>query len=501
MLRFKEFLLEVGLSFREVHPKMADLEDRLRGSSDFESDEHRALSIYDGGSKYINPNLINYHNNGLEPPRSMPSRVGVFDLPALDAATSKPFNRSFVMYSGLGFNPREHMRGDGRILMPAYTSGSLDKGVAGSYMKHIDKDGYRHILRIQVRHNDTGASMSPISTRVHEIILPRNMVLHIRRSEVDPEDSRVIVHHAVIDHEVEPGDFRKEPRLGARDRLMDKIRVGEHSRDDIESGLFGGYLVQDHLDELSKRFMARVRGGDVSRGELEDAHGFGYMSREARDILSGRIMDRLGDGDIDVRNRHDLSYDLDHANRNGYMNEKLRERLSDPMMMWLGTGGSIREGSGVEDHMHSYLSSRMKGILSGRLAEMIRRGHHTRGDLRLANEYGYMGRGIRKLLSDRLLREIEKGSDVEMGLNDAYKYGYMGNDVRGALRGRLLSRILRGEHNEKDLHLSHAFEYLSSDIKKAHIEQIRKKPRRFDIIFARKLGYLPKDLEDRYNEI
>jgi hypothetical protein len=108
----------------------------------------------------------------------------------LDKLTKNPIGQSLHVYSGIGFNPAEHIKdheGVKKLHLPAYTSVTHDKETAHNFSEQNLNQHDKHILHIHMKPEDRGFHVGELSSWVakpqHETILPRNTKLHIHSSE------------------------------------------------------------------------------------------------------------------------------------------------------------------------------------------------------------------------------------------------------------------------------------------------------------------------------
>jgi hypothetical protein len=102
----------------------------------------------------------------------------------LKNATSHPIGHQVHLYSGLNFNPYEHMDKKTKILhLPAFTSTSHDKTVARNFAmeKYWTEKGPKHILHIHMKPTDKGVHINHETNfdKEHETILPNNTKLKV----------------------------------------------------------------------------------------------------------------------------------------------------------------------------------------------------------------------------------------------------------------------------------------------------------------------------------
>ena len=182
-----------------------EVSDKLKEKSKpFENPEEKhEVKQYTADSSDTNHALISHHLRG-EPIADYLHK----SIRRLDTATNHPIGHHVHLYSGIGFNPAEHLVGEHHIHLPAYTSMTHDKRVASDFADYRASGDQktRHILHVHMRPEDKGLHVSHASTfsTEHETILPRRTTL-----KVHPEPEIIHLHnghklhiwHAHIHHQ------------------------------------------------------------------------------------------------------------------------------------------------------------------------------------------------------------------------------------------------------------------------------------------------------------
>lgn len=179
-----------------------DLDDNTHLGSDLDSqigklhrlhqisDEDRVhLKRYTTASRNLNTTLYNNHKAGIY-------SEGVIDrhsLYGLDRATSRPIQTNLSVYSGLKYDPEPEIKRakrmtNGVIHLPAYTSTSLDKGVAEQYAipSGYGRSKTLHIFHFHLDPEDNGVFLGrrhSVHPSESELLLPRNTKIHIDGEE------------------------------------------------------------------------------------------------------------------------------------------------------------------------------------------------------------------------------------------------------------------------------------------------------------------------------
>ena len=119
-------------------------------------------------------------------------------IKALDRRTSSPIGHHVSLYSGLGFNPANHITGKNLIRMPAYTSLTHAKRIA-TFFSALKQSGeqndgdkpVRHILHVHMRPEDHADHIGDAHDNAteHETILPRDTVLKIHDTPTTHKDA------------------------------------------------------------------------------------------------------------------------------------------------------------------------------------------------------------------------------------------------------------------------------------------------------------------------
>ena len=177
------------------------------------SKEHSdTLTNYSGGaSGIINKKLIDdYHGKKPDPdhPHSKEhiQKAIQKSVNNLDQITRhNRIRRQLRVYSGLGFDPSQHVNSQGHLHMPAFTSTTHDKDVAYSFAQMNHRDGLtqaKHILHIHLMPHDNATHISghSLSPDEHETILPRNTTLKIHPEPTILSDG-THVWHSTIHHQ------------------------------------------------------------------------------------------------------------------------------------------------------------------------------------------------------------------------------------------------------------------------------------------------------------
>lgn len=159
-----------------------------------------------GSSAIINKKLIDdYYGKKPDPAKEHIQKATQKAINNLDQITKhNRIRRQLSVYSGLGFDPSQHVNSQGHLHMPAFTSATHDKEVAYSFAQMNHKDGLtqaRHILHIHLMPYDNATHISghSLSPHEHETILPRNTTLKVHPEPTILSDGTHVwnstVHH------------------------------------------------------------------------------------------------------------------------------------------------------------------------------------------------------------------------------------------------------------------------------------------------------------------
>jgi len=169
--------------------------------------QKRSIDDYGDESTSMNLHLVQNHNKGINSPSPEHKKL----IQHLDSVTKRPIGHDLHVYSGIGFNPAEHMQHTDKLHLPAYTSVTHDKHVAAGYAdNHTERLGNNmHVLHIHMQHHDMGAHVSHLTPYAaeYETILPRHTTLkvHPQPDVFHDKNSGKTAHvwHATIHHQGE----------------------------------------------------------------------------------------------------------------------------------------------------------------------------------------------------------------------------------------------------------------------------------------------------------
>lgn len=141
--------------------------------------EKEHVQAYTRDSTYLNRHLYNKHVDG----EHHDSEVHGIPVKEMDkAVTRNKLHHDLHVYSGVTWHPGElaKQHQDRHIHLPAYTSTSLDKGVAHSFATG-DKNNQQHVIHFHLKKGQAGKYVEHHTENPgeHEFILPRNTTVKI----------------------------------------------------------------------------------------------------------------------------------------------------------------------------------------------------------------------------------------------------------------------------------------------------------------------------------
>ena len=213
-----------------------DINNKLQQTSSIKREnltqEHfDAARDYTGGSSDLNRNLINSHKNGEKIDKRHEDTIN-----GMDSLTRHPIGHSLHLYSGIGFDPRNHVGPNGHLHLPAFTSATHDKHIAQSFSKtsypgsdYDMKPNESHSIHIELHPHDHAMHASHFSNFPTEMetTLPRGTTLKVRKTPTIFRDLYGIkgrthyVWHATVAHqqdnpELDAENAKKEKKATAR---------------------------------------------------------------------------------------------------------------------------------------------------------------------------------------------------------------------------------------------------------------------------------------------
>lgn len=464
MLTFKQFIAEISMSLHQEHPTTDEFESRLTKTTKVEPDEAETLDNYSKHSAALNSILFAYHHANIPVPSTFKLKHNNKDIDyniyAMDAATNHRIGRNAILYSGIRYDPRHYIRSDGKMILPAYTSVSLSKAGANDFINpnwdKTENPEEFHMLKISAQPNDNAAVMGHIEYRLkkeRELVLPRNTVLKIHRSVRDTENPNLWIHHATIEHDTDPNEFKGDINnivnmrsnyhralLGNDNipsaikqvlykhygnKFLEHIKSQKNLSDLVE---LSNYPHKTFFDTASQEFHHN-ENLDKLKMNMGLAHRYGILNDEHRKVLDNMFADHLlNGGKYKYKDKYNINDDnksisfLASADHFGFLGKKSQKVLADKYKEYL-------ENPDASNLELKYLSDSIKHKIFN-------------DDIRKLSA---------KLLTDKI-KNTDKYSDIYLG--DAEKFGYLNDEHRRLLRSKLDEHINRLDPNEfsYDLH-------------------------------------------------
>lgn len=250
--------------FDFLRSKTSITHNRLSGTSKYSPEDENEITSYKKSSFALNAHLLALHHFGLKSNNDLhfKAKDTRHSLSRLDNITNRPIGHKVTVYSGLGFNPKDHINEDGHLHLPAYTSTSIDDKIARKFTNPDSES--RHMLKLDLSEHDKGAYIGHINSRDQkvggissekELLLPRGMTLKIHKSEVDKDG--INIHHASIVHEVPHDVLEQNPHN--LDTLHPNFIKLLHSEDETHPH------IKAHIQEhLSDKLIHQPTASDIS---------------------------------------------------------------------------------------------------------------------------------------------------------------------------------------------------------------------------------------------
>lgn len=175
-----------------------DISDILHKDNNFTPEHKKELYNYVDNSNALNKKLIKNKGRVIGSDKKMADN--------LDAAIDKnPIKHDLHVYSGAGFDPREHIK-NGKMHSPAYLSTTHFKSMADefAYSAASNKDQHEnHIIHIHLKKGDPATHISKLNPdyeHEHETLIKRGVTLkhHGTESHTNDEGDTFHIHHMSI---------------------------------------------------------------------------------------------------------------------------------------------------------------------------------------------------------------------------------------------------------------------------------------------------------------
>lgn len=169
-----------------------------------------AILNYTKSSTDINSSLIKNHKKDTPIPDNLTDDINHLD----NLTKNHELHRPITTYSGLGFDPRNHINEKGIMYSPAFMSSSINPVTADSFAKALDEKGtrkydiegsYRHMVKIRHNKGDPGYYLGDHSKLDHEkeFLIPRGVDIHFEQNPEKIEtqhDGTLHIWNATINH-------------------------------------------------------------------------------------------------------------------------------------------------------------------------------------------------------------------------------------------------------------------------------------------------------------
>jgi hypothetical protein len=165
---------------------------KLTAGHDLSSEERNEIYGYTKTSKALNRGLIEGRKLNSQQQKSVQH---------IDAAIDRnPIAHELHTYSGLSFDPTQHMDDKGKLRSPAYISTSHDKDIAHGFISSTSKT--YHIAHIHLKPGDPATHIAPYSNSPmeDETIIKRGTTLqhHGHTDHTDSHGNTIRVHHMTV---------------------------------------------------------------------------------------------------------------------------------------------------------------------------------------------------------------------------------------------------------------------------------------------------------------
>lgn len=165
---------------------------KLTAGHDLSSEERNEIHGYTKSSRLLNRGLIEGRKLNSQQQKSVQH---------IDAAIDRnPIKHELHTYSGLSFDPTQHMDDKGKLRSPAYISTSHDKDIAHGFISSTSKT--YHIAHIHLKPGDPATHIAPYSDSPmeDETIIKRGTTLqhHGHTDHPDADGNTIRVHHMTV---------------------------------------------------------------------------------------------------------------------------------------------------------------------------------------------------------------------------------------------------------------------------------------------------------------
>jgi len=182
-------------------------DELIKSSPNLNDHETYAIKYYSAGSGPLNQELLDHHNGKIDKISSKHEELARH----IHTATSHPIGHELDTYSGLGFDPRNHVGTSGHLYSPCPISTSNSKSVAhgftSSSISGTDiKPKERHILHVHLQPHDHALHIEHLTYNPgeYETMIPPKTTLHIHHTPTilhHKNGDKIHIWHATIAHQ------------------------------------------------------------------------------------------------------------------------------------------------------------------------------------------------------------------------------------------------------------------------------------------------------------
>ena len=184
----------------------SSISKKLSETNNFKPEEKKAIKAYTGHSDPENQRVWQSYqlNHSLINNKPIPPHLQHIDDGLSSAIKNNPIQHRVRVYSGLSFNPMDHVDKDGKMKSPAYISATHAKNVATEFSHpNMDDPDSTHIMQIHLNPGDPATHVDAESSNPgeHETIINKGVTLQHLMTETYTghplwgDDHTVHVHH------------------------------------------------------------------------------------------------------------------------------------------------------------------------------------------------------------------------------------------------------------------------------------------------------------------
>lgn len=196
-----------------IHPNLTEAGKIMGKSQVREGADIKNIRNYTTSSRALNKSLWKAHDTDTEPRNHVSDGTVSHDLAGLDEAVNRnKLSHDLHVFTGVGFDPAKlaAQHPSKHIVLPAFTSTSMDKTVARNFAAsqsnskpELQQGGVMgHVIHIALKKGQSGAYADPHShfKGEQEFVLPRGTTLKVNKSEkkTDPYFDDYFIHHCTV---------------------------------------------------------------------------------------------------------------------------------------------------------------------------------------------------------------------------------------------------------------------------------------------------------------